>query len=150
MRWPVLVIRSFSTVTPLDWPTGTDRLREKVPSPCCDTPLSGGICRGEGAARGAQRHSTDLAQRPGLHFKSSAGRDPRSAAELTFAGKDATAEFDMNHPPDVVEKYAPDAVIDILVEGGKTMKMKKMIPQREVTPFTRRRSTTRKVMCGCF
>merc|ERR1711985_46153 len=32
-------------------------------------------------------------------------------AILTFAGKDATAEFDMIHPPDVVEKYAPDAVI---------------------------------------
>merc|ERR1740116_793505 len=32
-------------------------------------------------------------------------------AILTFAGKDATAEFDMIHPPDVIEKYAPDAVI---------------------------------------
>merc|ERR1719469_151782 len=32
-------------------------------------------------------------------------------AILTFAGKDATAEFDMIHPPDVVGKYAPDAVI---------------------------------------
>merc|ERR1712013_958621 len=32
-------------------------------------------------------------------------------AILTFAGKDATAEFDMIHPPDVVEKYAPDAII---------------------------------------
>ena len=26
-----------------------------------------------------------------------------------FAEKDTTAEFDMIHPPDVVEKYAPDA-----------------------------------------
>jgi len=39
-------------------------------------------------------------------------------AILTFAGKDATAEFDMIHPPDVIEKYAPDAVIGVLGEGG--------------------------------
>merc|ERR1711935_452048 len=32
-------------------------------------------------------------------------------AILTFAGKDATAEFDMIHPPDGIEKYAPNAVI---------------------------------------
>merc|ERR1719398_447825 len=32
-------------------------------------------------------------------------------AFLTFAGKDATAEFNMIHPPDVIGKYAPDAVI---------------------------------------
>ena len=32
-------------------------------------------------------------------------------AILTFAGKDATAEFDMIHPPDVVEKYVPDAEV---------------------------------------
>jgi len=37
-------------------------------------------------------------------------------AILTFAGKDATAEFDMIHPPDVIEKYAPNAVIGML--GG--------------------------------
>merc|ERR1712136_282324 len=40
-------------------------------------------------------------------------------AILTFAGKDATAEFDMIHPPDVVEKYAPDAVIGVLGDGGE-------------------------------
>merc|ERR1719455_45888 len=28
-------------------------------------------------------------------------------AILTFAGKDATEEFDMIHPPDVIEKYLP-------------------------------------------
>merc|ERR1712079_663404 len=39
-------------------------------------------------------------------------------AILTFAGKDATAEFDMIHPPDVIEKYAPDAIIGKLGEGG--------------------------------
>merc|ERR1711953_812608 len=39
-------------------------------------------------------------------------------AILTFAGKDATAEFDMIHPPDVIEKYAPDAVIGVLGAGG--------------------------------
>merc|ERR1719281_1383391 len=30
-------------------------------------------------------------------------------AILTFAGKDATEEFNMIHPPDVIGKYAPDA-----------------------------------------
>merc|ERR1719313_2424503 len=39
-------------------------------------------------------------------------------AILTFAGKDATAEFDMIHPPDVVDKYAPDAVIGNVGGGG--------------------------------
>merc|ERR1712137_710151 len=32
-------------------------------------------------------------------------------AIMTFAGQDATKEFDMIHPPGVVEKYAPYAVI---------------------------------------
>jgi cytochrome b involved in lipid metabolism len=32
-------------------------------------------------------------------------------AIMTFAGKDATHEFNMIHPPDVIGKYAPDAVI---------------------------------------
>jgi len=41
-------------------------------------------------------------------------------AILTFAGKDATAEFDMIHPPDVIEKYAPDAVIGLLGTGDAT------------------------------
>merc|ERR1740116_152941 len=39
-------------------------------------------------------------------------------AILTFAGKDATSEFDMIHPPDVIEKYAPDAVIGMLGSGA--------------------------------
>ena len=42
-------------------------------------------------------------------------------AILTFAGKDASEEFNMIHPPDVVGKYAPDAVIGKLgamVGGG--------------------------------
>merc|ERR1719443_679706 len=39
-------------------------------------------------------------------------------AILTFAGKDASEEFNMIHPPDVVGKYAPDAVIGVLGEGG--------------------------------
>ena len=34
-------------------------------------------------------------------------------AILTFAGKDAPAEFDMIHLPDVVDKYAPDAIIGV-------------------------------------
>mmetsp|Transcript_44022 Transcript_44022/g.108446 ORF Transcript_44022/g.108446 Transcript_44022/m.108446 type:complete len:965 (-) Transcript_44022:216-3110(-) len=39
-------------------------------------------------------------------------------AILTFAGKDASAEFDMIHPPDVVQKYAPDAVIGVVGNGS--------------------------------
>merc|ERR1719401_249997 len=39
-------------------------------------------------------------------------------AILTFAGKDATEEFNMIHPPDVIPKYAPDACIGVLGEGG--------------------------------
>merc|ERR1711953_1542307 len=39
-------------------------------------------------------------------------------AILTSAGKDATEEFNMIHPPDVIGKYAPDAVIGELGGGG--------------------------------
>merc|ERR1719160_2402662 len=39
-------------------------------------------------------------------------------AILTFVGKDATAEFNMIHPPDVIGKYAPDAVIAPLSTGA--------------------------------
>merc|ERR1712051_565876 len=39
-------------------------------------------------------------------------------AILTFAGKDATEEFNMIHPPDVIPKYAPDAIIGKLGEGS--------------------------------
>merc|ERR1719456_378301 len=39
-------------------------------------------------------------------------------AILTFAGKDASEEFNMIHPPDVVGKYAPDAVLGPLGGGG--------------------------------
>jgi len=39
-------------------------------------------------------------------------------AILTFAGKDATEEFNMIHPPDVIGKYAPDAIIGNLGGGG--------------------------------
>merc|ERR1719343_579659 len=45
-------------------------------------------------------------------------------AILTFAGKDATEEFNMIHPPDVIGKYAPDAVIGAL-GAGKPKKEKK-------------------------
>jgi predicted heme/steroid binding protein/uncharacterized membrane protein len=38
-------------------------------------------------------------------------------AIVTFAGKDATEEFNMIHPPDVIPKYAPDAIIGVLGEG---------------------------------
>merc|ERR1712127_703878 len=36
----------------------------------------------------------------------------------TFAGKDATEEFNMIHPPDVGGKYAPDAIIGQLGAAG--------------------------------
>merc|ERR1719515_689555 len=39
-------------------------------------------------------------------------------AIVTFAGKDASEEFNMIHPPDVIGKYAPDAVIGTIGEGG--------------------------------
>merc|ERR1712070_1219830 len=45
-------------------------------------------------------------------------------AILTFAGKDATEEFNMIHPPDVIPKYAPDAIIGAL-GAGKPKKEKK-------------------------
>merc|ERR1712045_395708 len=38
-------------------------------------------------------------------------------AILTFAGKDATEEFNMIHPPDVIPKYAPDAIIGVIGSG---------------------------------
>ena len=44
-------------------------------------------------------------------------------AILTFASEDAIAEFDMIHPPDVVEKYAPDAIFGV-VGSGKAKKAK--------------------------
>jgi len=39
-------------------------------------------------------------------------------AILLYAGKDATAEFNMLHKPDVVQKYAPDTIIGTL-KGSK-------------------------------
>merc|ERR1719343_1498580 len=45
-------------------------------------------------------------------------------AILTFGGKDATEEFNMIHPPDVIGKYAPDAVIGA-VGAAKAPKAKK-------------------------
>merc|ERR1719443_2063195 len=39
-------------------------------------------------------------------------------AILTFGGKDATEEFNMIHPPDVIPKYAPYATIGDLGDGG--------------------------------
>merc|ERR1712176_572223 len=51
-------------------------------------------------------------------------------AILTFAGKDATEEFNMIHPPDVIGKYAPDAVIGEL-GSGKAKKEKKAKPAKK-------------------
>merc|ERR1719253_272816 len=44
-------------------------------------------------------------------------------AILTFGGKDATEEFNMIHPPDVIPKYAPYATIGAL-GSGKAKKAK--------------------------
>merc|ERR1719230_2478031 len=49
-------------------------------------------------------------------------------AILTFAGKDATEEFNMIHPPDVIGKYAPDAVIGVV--GAAKAKTKKAKPAK--------------------
>merc|ERR1712048_361274 len=45
-------------------------------------------------------------------------------AIVTFAGKDATEEFNMIHPPDVIGKYAPDAVIGMVGDGPKKKEKK--------------------------
>merc|ERR1712127_29026 len=39
-------------------------------------------------------------------------------AILTFAGKDATEEFNMIHPPDVIGKYAPDTIVGVIGAGA--------------------------------
>merc|ERR1719436_43349 len=39
-------------------------------------------------------------------------------AILTFAGKDASEEFNMIHPPDVIGKYAADSVIGAVGDGS--------------------------------
>jgi hypothetical protein len=39
-------------------------------------------------------------------------------AIITFAGKDATAEFDMIHPPDVIEKYLDPAATKGVLAGS--------------------------------
>merc|ERR1712216_342998 len=55
-------------------------------------------------------------------------------AILTFAGKDATEEFDMIHPPDVIGKYAPNAIIGKVGEapaGAAAPAMPKAAPARK-------------------
>ena len=70
-------------------------------------------------------------------------------AILTLTGKHATAEFDMIHPPDVEKKLRSRRSHWYTWGMEERMKtMKKMIPPKEVTPWKRLRSTTRKVMCG--
>merc|ERR1711945_38934 len=40
-------------------------------------------------------------------------------AIMTFAGKDASEEFNMIHPPDVIQKYAPQVTLGPLGGGGE-------------------------------
>merc|ERR1711985_100423 len=52
-------------------------------------------------------------------------------AIMTFAGKDATEEFNMIHPPDVIAKYAPTGAFTIMgpvgaAGGGGAKKEKKV------------------------
>merc|ERR1711937_804195 len=49
-------------------------------------------------------------------------------AILTFAGKDATEEFNMIHPPDVIPKYAPDAIIGVVGDGSNAAPMSAAAP----------------------
>ena len=51
---------------------------------------------------------------------------------LTFAGKDATTELDIIHPPDVVEKYALDPVIGALGDGGEGISQKEAAPWKKL------------------
>ena len=75
------------------------------------------------AARVASNESDHCPRRPG----SLAGTTFRDLARLRPGRlrrtQDATAQFDMIHPRDVVEKYAPDAVIGV-VGSGKAKKVK--------------------------
>ena len=51
-------------------------------------------------------------------------------AILTFACKDATAEFDMIHP-DVVEKYVPDSVLVLPIEMHGAVATRELVLVRE-------------------
>merc|ERR1712070_13440 len=55
-------------------------------------------------------------------------------AILTFAGKDATEEFNMIHPPDVVGKYAPDAIIGEIGSGRPASAAPAAAATRAVAP----------------
>ena len=56
-----------------------------------------------------------------LLFQISCLSIPAQLAILTFAGKDAAAEFDMTHPRDLVEKYLSDPVIGVVGSGKAEM-----------------------------
>jgi len=55
-------------------------------------------------------------------------------AILTFAGKDASEEFNMIHPPDVIGKYAPDALVGPVGTGGGGGGKKKKAKKGEAAP----------------
>merc|ERR1719421_555939 len=66
-------------------------------------------------------------------------------AILTFAGKDATEEFNMIHPPDVVGKYAPDAIIGVV---GSAAAVARAAPGKSKTRHTWREEGRKKRMDG--
>jgi len=54
-------------------------------------------------------------------------------AILLFAGKDASAEFNMLHKPDVVSKYAPETIIGKFKEGGSETKVETVVEKGSKT-----------------
>merc|ERR1719455_1877 len=55
-------------------------------------------------------------------------------AIITFAGKDATAEFDMIHPPDVIEKYLDPAATKGVVAGSALAAAAARLARARTTP----------------
>jgi len=63
-------------------------------------------------------------------------------AILTFAGKDATEEFDMIHPPDVIDKYLPKSSVLGAVGGGAAAAPAAAAPAAAAAPGTEKGDAT--------
>ena len=57
----------------------------------------------------------------------------QSRAVKTTLMKDTTAEFDVIHPPDVIEKYAPLRSLVLWEKGSGRWATRRMVPPREDT-----------------